>query len=1170
MKFRFLTLLFLLANLSFAQVTFIVNNLPAGHDFNKSLYISGSFENWTGGNEKYKLTKNGEQYEITLSDIPCNILYKFTLGSWASVEMGEDGASIENRNFSCEDGEKIVYVSIGSWTGDQEDIVKSSAHKNVQILSEEFEMPQLDRKRRVWIYLPPNYENLDKKYPVLYMHDGQNVFDVATSYAGEWEVDEKLNELHYEMGLSMIVVAVDNGQDTRVNEYIPYPFPRIKEHQGEQYAEFLVETLKPYIDQNFRTLADVENTALMGSSLGGLITHYATLKYPDVFGKAGVLSPSFWVSDESYELAEESSHLNNTRMYFLMGEDEGGSMVSDMDKMITLMKDSGFNSKNISSKIVEDGQHNEKLWRENFEEAILWLFDLEKPVREFKNFKKTHFAFEVEVSDGTYHILFYNSKVVEVAFVPEGEKLDLISHAVVMKPEKMKHNISAHGDIFFNGKEVVKKVEENDKIVSLITDGIEIKILKNPFQISYSYKDKLITSERKGYHKTEVGEAISLSLSEDEILYGAGARALGMNRRGNRLQLYNKAHYGYEDRSLLMNYTMPLVVSSNKYMVHFDNAPIGYLDLDSKGDNTLTYETISGRKTYQIIVGDTWEDLIDNYTDLTGKQPLPPRWAFGNFASRFGYHSQEEVENTIKKFKEEEIPLDAVILDIFWFGKDIQGHMGNLEFYRDSFPEPVKMIKNLKDHGIKTTLISEPFVLTTSNRWEETVKEEALALDADGNPYTYDFYFGNTGLIDIYSEKGKSWFWNIYKEIDNMGVDGVWGDLGEPEVHPYDLLHTTGTADEVHNIYGHDWAKLVYEGYAQDFPDKRPFILMRAGYSGSQRFGLIPWSGDVNRTWGGLHPQVEIALQMGIQGLAYMHSDLGGFAGPNLDDELYTRWLQYGVFQPIFRPHAQEEVPSEPVFREAKTMQLAKKSVELRYRMLPYNYDLAFKNNQTGVPFMRPLFYEEDKKELLHNSTTYLWGNDFLVTPIVDAEVKEQSVYFPANSKWFDFYSDESVAGGQELSVTTHEDRIPTYVRAGAFIPLAEFVQTTDDYAFNNFELHYYHDASVATSKREFYNDNGLTKNAFEKGKYEILKFKFEENANAFDVAFEAETGIDYQSETKNVDLIIHNLETKPNQIRVGRKKIKKFEFNTKNKTLKIPLQWHTSETLELKIKFKK
>src|SRR5690606_28841010 len=187
------------------------------------------------------------------------------------------------------------------------------------------------------------------------------------------------------------------------------------------------------------------------------------------------------------------------------------------------------------------------------------------------------------------------------------------------------------------------------------------------FQISYFYNENLIISDKNGFQTDENGFNLQFNLTDDEVLYGGGARALGMNRRGNRLELYNRAHYGYEERSELLNYTLPIVLSSEKYLLHFDNAPIGFLDLDSEKNNTLTYETIGGRKTYQLIVGNSWENIVDNFTNLTGKQPMPPRWALGNFSSRFGYHSQKEVLETIQKFKDENIPVDAVILDLFWF-----------------------------------------------------------------------------------------------------------------------------------------------------------------------------------------------------------------------------------------------------------------------------------------------------------------------------------------------------------------------------------------------------------------------------------------------------------------------------------------------------------------------
>ena len=766
--------------------------------------------------------------------------------------------------------------------------------------------------------------------------------------------------------------------------------------------------------------------------------------------------------------------------------------------------------------------------------------------RKFVSLSQKNDLIEIKTNDGSYQIKPYSAKIIETTFIPNREVYKPISHAVVLNPENVEF-----------------KVTEKEKSIQLKTSGISVEIRKNPFQIFYYYKDKTLISERKGYVKTEEFETLDFNLTTDEILYGGGARALGMNRRGNRLQLYNRAHYGYETRSELMNFTMPLVYSSNLYAVHFDNAPIGYLDLDSKKDNSLTYETISGRKTYQVVAGDSWKDLINQYTSLTGKQPMIPRWALGNFSSRFGYHSQQETINTIDKFLEDEIPVDAIILDLYWFGKELKGTMGNLEFYKDSFPDPKKMIADLIEKGVKTILITEPFVLTTSSKWNEAVEKDILGKTKEGKPYAYDFYFGNTGIIDIFKPEGRAWFWNVYKKFADYGVAGWWGDLGEPEVHPSDLQHATGSADEVHNIYGHNWAKLIFEGYQKDFPNQRPFILMRAGYSGSQQYGMIPWSGDVNRTWGGLQSQPEIALQMGMQGMGYMHSDLGGFAGDNLDDELYTRWLQYGVFQPIYRPHAQEEVPSEPVFREPKTKALAKKSIELRYSLLPYNYTLAFENNQNGTPLMRPLFFKDANTASFTNDKTYLWGDSFLVSPVVQSGIKEQIVYFPENSNWYHFYTDEKVEGGQSKSVSLNEESIPVYVRGGAFIPRIQPIQNTGLYNLKSFDLHFYFDETVKESEGHLYNDDGETPNAFEKGKYEMLNFESEFKNNKLYIEIEQKLGNDFEFSSKEMNLIVHNVVSKPKKV-----KGHNFEWNRENKTLTILISLKSIDEKNLKIKF--
>lgn len=770
--------------------------------------------------------------------------------------------------------------------------------------------------------------------------------------------------------------------------------------------------------------------------------------------------------------------------------------------------------------------------------------------REFKSFKEFTDHIELYTNDGKYLIKAYNDKIIETSFIPQGENFESFSFAVVMKPLETK-----------------LQIDETDNMISYKTSGISVEINKSPFKIAYYYHDKLLIAENKGYIKTDTAEIINFKLDETEALFGGGERVLGMNRRGNRLQLYNRAHYGYETHSGLMNYSIPLVLSSKIYAVHFDNAAIGYLDLDSKHANSLNYETISGRKTYQVIAGDSWCDLIDQYTELTGKQPLPPRWAFGNFSSRFGYHSEKETRETVNKFIEDSIPLDAVIIDIYWFGKDIKGEMGNLAWLTDSFPTPNKMMSDFKAKGVKTILVTEPFILSTSKRWDEAVKEQILCTDTVGNPFRFDFYFGNTGLIDIFKPEARIWFWDIYKKFSVDGVDGWWGDLGEPEVHPSALQHVNGSADEVHNVYGHTWAQLIADGYKKDFPEKRPFILMRAGSSGSQRYGLIPWSGDVNRSWGGLQAQTEIALQMGMQGLGYMHSDLGGFAGgEQFDSELYTRWLQYGVFQPIFRPHAQEHIAPEAVFHDENTKALARKSINLRYSLLPYNYTLAFENKQNGTPLMRPLLFEEPENKTLYGlSDSYLWGNDFLVSPITKAGVATKKVYFPKNTNWSDFYSGKAYAGGQEYMIKTAKDHIPVFVRGGAFIPMVKPVQSTEYYSTNELFIHYYYDKTVKNSSGKMYDDDGKTPGAFQKGKFELLKFESSLDDESLKLRFISDKGNAWEnaSQARNIHLIIHNLDKKPKRIVIDHQKVKiskskkrKAFWNGQDNSLNINFNW--------------
>lgn len=253
---------------------------------------------------------------------------------------------------------------------------ESTAAPNVYVLDQLFEMPSFDRQRGIRLYLPPSYDSGTYRYPVIYMHDGQNLFDVVTSYADEWGVDEILNEIAEEGGPEFIVVGIDNGGDKRTEELTPFKNYRGEGGQGKLYMEFIVEVIKPYIDTHYRTLKDVDNTAIIGSSLGGLISHYAIYQYPEIFGKAGIYSPSYWFSfDEIRELTINQPIPSNYRIDLLVGKQEGAVMYEPMKRLVEAIDETGHSKDHIRSKIDDLGKHNEKFWNREFKDTILWLFD---------------------------------------------------------------------------------------------------------------------------------------------------------------------------------------------------------------------------------------------------------------------------------------------------------------------------------------------------------------------------------------------------------------------------------------------------------------------------------------------------------------------------------------------------------------------------------------------------------------------------------------------------------------------------------------------------------------------------------------------------------------------------------------------------------------------------
>lgn len=700
----------------------------------------------------------------------------------------------------------------------------------------------------------------------------------------------------------------------------------------------------------------------------------------------------------------------------------------------------------------------------------------------------------LSAQSGKWGIQQYAANIIKITYQPKGYKRnDNISDAVILRPS--------------NKKAITSRTNKGHLLI-FANDTVQVQ----QDTISFAGCKFSVMSRKDNY----VG--FNFLLKADEKIYGGGERAIPFNRRGHKLNLYNSPAYGYGEGEENLNYSVPFFTSSTGYALFFDNPAKGYADIGKTEPDVFQYGTVSGELNVYIIKGETYGEILSSYHQLTGTQPIPPRWALGNLMSRFGYSSEAQVKNIASKMEEAGVPFDAVIFDLFWFGDSVKGTMGNLEWINSKkWPAPAKMISNFKEQGIKTILITEPYVVKPAINYNNAT--QYFAVDSVKQPFVLkNFYFGEGGLLDLFRKDTKEWFWSFYKKQMDVGVEAWWGDLGEPETHPANICHNLKekgykrlfSADEVHNLYGHTWTKMLYEKYATTYPDKRLFSLNRSGFAGTQRYGIFPWSGDVGRNWSGLRAQLPVMLGMSMSGIPYAHADAGGFAGGDGDNELYVRWLQFATFTPIFRPHgtalydiepAAFSFPSEAALIDTPYRQIAKHAIELRYNLLPYNYTLSYRQAKYGEPLVRPLYYQfENDTTAIKIEDEFMWGDEMLIAPILQPKQTVRSVYLPAG-KWYD-NTHKISEGGKSIDVNVSLEKIPVFIREGSFIPTIEFINNTEEYGKAKAELWYY--PSTKKSAYTWYDDDGKSKNALADSQYTLLTCKGQDSSNTIRLQLEA------------------------------------------------------------------
>lgn len=665
---------------------------------------------------------------------------------------------------------------------------------------------------------------------------------------------------------------------------------------------------------------------------------------------------------------------------------------------------------------------------------------------------------------------------------------------------------------------------------------------------------------------------LSLSTMGGGSFYGAGERGHNFNLAGDTLVMYNRQNYGYtagDPRIKQMNITMPLFLSSNGYAVVFDD----YAAAEMVMSNPITYtsESRSPISYYFINGAGTLSDVTRELSSLTGRQDLPPFWSLGYITSKYGYRTQDETVGVVDTLRRAGYPVDGIVLDLYWYGKEQD--MGRLAWDPEQWPDHKKMLSDLKKDGVNTVIISQPYILRNSrglDNYNELKSKGLLLKDSTGGPQEVTIWVGEGGMFDMANPETRKWLAERYRQLTLEGVGGWWGDLGEPEVHPETGIHANGlTTREYHNQYGNDWSEVIYDMFRKEFPDTRLMTMMRGGTTGLQRYSVFPWSTDVSRSWGGLQPQVTIMLNSGLSGLGYMSHDVGGFAIDKehpYDPELYVRWLQLGLFSPVLRTHAQST--AEP-YKYPDQQDIILPLIRERYRWLPYNYTLAYENSALGQPLVRPLnFYSPGSTKFDDITDEYLWGRDILVAPVMTPGTTERNVIFP-DGLWVDYNNPRRYyQGGDTISYPAPLSVLPLFVRAGAFIPQADYsMKSTGDYRTDTYTVNYY--PYLGKSEYVMYEDDRQSTTSLADGAYSLITFRGEASVEGINVEVTSKGTYPGAPAVKNMTFRIHMVDVKPSEITVDGKTMSKkaWKYDADTATLSIPVKWTVATPLHIEIR---
>lgn len=701
-------------------------------------------------------------------------------------------------------------------------------------------------------------------------------------------------------------------------------------------------------------------------------------------------------------------------------------------------------------------------------------------------------------------------------------------------------------------------VSEENSAYEVFTERLRIRINKRPFRLQVFDKyQKLLFSDFAGRGFERQGKRIAAykSLRSDEQFFGLGEKAGPLNRRGRSYKMWNsdKPCYGVNEDPLYKS--IPFFMSSYRYGIFFDNTYKTEFKFGTESADYYSFEAPDGEMIYYFMFGNDYKQIISSYTSLTGKPIMPPKWAFGFSQCRGDYTREDQAREIATEFRKRQIPCDIIYQDIGW----VQG-LQDFSWKKNNYSNPRKMVQDLSDQGFKMIVSQDPVISQANKKqWQEADSLKFFTTDIrTGKSYDMPWpWGGNCGVVDFTKPGVADWWGNYQQKPINDGVKGFWTDMGEPAWSNEDALerlnmkHHLGMHDEIHNVYGLTWDKIVTEQFYKHNPNKRIFQMTRAAYAGLQRY-TFGWSGDAGNGnnildgWAQFANQVPISLSAGMGLIPFWACDISGYCGEIKDysamAELYVRWMQFGVFNPLSRAHHEGGTAVEPWVFGTEAENISRVAIQLKYRLFPYIYTYAREAHDTGVPLMRALFLEyPNDTETFRLNGQFLFGKELLVAPVLEKGAVTKDVYLP-EGEWIDFNDGKTLyRGGRWVTVDAPLNVTPLFVKKGSIIPTMPVMQYIHELASYPISFEIFPGTINQEASFTLYEDDGESRD-YEKDVYSKTKLRAVAKKNELSIAVDAREEKGYKpAADRNLILKVHT-PFKPKTVLIDGAKVKRVK----------------------------